>query len=96
MRAPSSPRRWRAAIALGIAVAMLVLGLTLLKSYIAGLAYIFYWLVCIVFTFLALLFAFADLQQVRQRLRDEQREMIEDALEGLPDPAKDPKRKPDE
>jgi len=92
----SSSHRWRAAIALGIAVAMLFLGLTVLKPYLGGLLYIFYWLGCIVFTFLALIFAFADLQQVRQRLRDEQREMIEDALEGLPDPAKDRQRKADD
>ena len=92
----SSSGRWRAAVVLGIAVAMLFLGLTVLKPYLGGLLYIFYWLGCIVFTFLALIFAFADLQQVRQRSRDEQRELIENALDGLPDAGKDRQRKTDD
>ena len=92
----SSSGRWRAAIVLGIAVAMLFLGLTVLKPYLGGLLYIFYWLGCIVFTFLALIFAFADLRQVRQRSRDEQRELIENALDGLPDAARDRQRKADD
>ena len=81
---------------LGIAVAMLLMGLTVLKGFLGGMAYLFYWLACIVFTFLALIFAFADLRQVRQRSRDEQRELIEHELDGLHEQAKARQRRSEE
>jgi hypothetical protein len=90
------PQRWRSASVLGIAVAMLLLGLTLLKPYLGGIVYIFYWLGCIVFTFLALIFAFADLRQVRQQSREEQRELIEHAMDGLPAAPRDRPRGSDD
>jgi UDP-N-acetylmuramyl pentapeptide phosphotransferase/UDP-N-acetylglucosamine-1-phosphate transferase len=88
-----SRHNWRAAIVLGIALVMVLLGLTLLSSFLFGLIYIFYWLVCIVFTLLALIFAYADLQRLRQRSREEQRELIERALDSLPEAAKEKRRR---
>lgn len=69
---------------LGTAVAMLVVGQTGLKPHLDGLGYIMYWLICAALTFVALMFAFVDLHTVRRGSKDQQRELIEDALEGLP------------
>jgi len=82
-------QRWRAGVVLGIALLMVLVGLSILKSSLDGVAYLVYWLVCIGLIFLALIFAFTDLQQVRHRFREEQRELIENAMDGLPDDTKD-------
>jgi hypothetical protein len=79
--------RRKAGIALGIAVAMVLCGLTFLTPYLRGLVYLVYWLVCIVVTFAALLLAFVDLQRLRQQSREQQRDLIKNALHGLPDPS---------
>ena len=80
--------RWTGGIIVIIAVVMLLVGQTVLKPYLRGLIYVGYWLVCIVFTFLALIFAFLDLRRVRDQTRDQQRELIERTLEGLPEAAR--------
>ena len=68
---------------------MVLAGLSILKSSLAGLAYLVYWTICIGFLFLALIFAFSDLQQVRHRSREEQRQLIESAMDGLPNDVND-------
>lgn len=71
---------------------MLVVGQSWLKPHLDGLAYIIYWLICAVLTFVALMFAFVDLHTVRRGSKDQQRELIEDALEGLPPVPEPPRR----
>lgn len=94
METSGRPSQRRAGIALAVAVVMVILGLTLLSPYLRGVGYLVYWLICIAFTFAALLLAFFDLQKLRQQSREEQRHLIHDALQGLPDPADAPEGKP--
>ena len=68
---------------------MVLAGLSILKSSLAGVGYLVYWLICIVLIFLAVIFAFTDLQQVRDKFREEQRQLIENAMDGLPDEGHD-------
>lgn len=70
---------------------MLVVGQSWLKPHLDGFSYIVYWLICAGLTFVALMFAFVDLHTVRRGSRDQQRELIEDTMEGLP-PMPEPPR----
>jgi hypothetical protein len=72
-----SRRRWLGAIFLGSAVLTLVLGETLVRDPVGKLIC---WSVCLVSTLLAIVVAFWDLYAVRNRLREEQRELLEDTL----------------
>ena len=59
---------------------MVVWGQTVLKSSLAGLAFVVFWLVCFTLTGLAILTALLDLWSVRRSQRQEQRELIERTL----------------
>ena len=60
---------------------MLIWGQTLLKPYLEGVAYLVFWLICMMFTGLAMLTALLDIRAVRRRTRDQQRDLLEDVLD---------------
>ena len=62
---------------------MLVAGETVLRNSLSGIGFLAYWLVCIVFTFLAMMTAVRDLSAVRRRTREEQRALLEETLEEI-------------
>ena len=62
------------------AVAMLIAGETLLKNALSDVGFLLYWLVCFLFTGLAIVFAFIDVRQVARRTREEQRELMQTTL----------------
>jgi hypothetical protein len=68
---------------LAAALLMLVAGQTVLRNSLRDVGFLLYWLVCIVFTFLAMMTAFRDLSAVRRRTREEQRALLEDTLEEI-------------
>lgn len=76
-------RRWFGLFFLFIAIGMLIWGQTVLKAHLHGLVFVFYWLVCFGFTFLALLTALLDLLIVRHRTRMEQRDLMERTFRGV-------------
>jgi membrane protein implicated in regulation of membrane protease activity len=76
-------RRWLGAIALGVALAMLLGGQTLLKEKLQGLAFIGYWLLCFGFTCLAILVALLDVRAVQQRTTREHRNLFEATLKDI-------------
>ena len=76
-------RRWVGAIFLALAVLMLITGQifdTTLRERVGQTGFLLYWMVCFLFTFLAIVVAFLDLSAVRRRTRDEQRALLEDTL----------------
>jgi hypothetical protein len=77
---PMNFRRWAAGIFLCAAMMMLVFGLTLFSSRLKGTDFLVYWLLCFVFTGLAVIFALVDLAIVRRKSREEQRELINETL----------------
>jgi type VI protein secretion system component VasK len=78
-------RRWFGLLFLILAVVMLVWGQTWLKPHLHGGGYVCYWLVCMVLTWLAVAIAWLDLRSIRRRQREQQRALINRALQGLED-----------
>ena len=65
------------------AVAMLVLGQTVLKSYLDGATFIFFWLACFLLTGLTIVTALIDARAVRQSAREQQHDLLQDTLEKI-------------
>jgi hypothetical protein len=77
------PHRKRGMIFLAVAVVMLVLGETLLRHSLSNVAFVLYWLVCLVCTALAILFAFLDVTGIQRQAREEQRELLEKTIQQI-------------
>ena len=73
---------------------MLICGETLLKSSLAGTAYLIYWLICFGLTAIAIVVAFLDLRALQQRIRDEHRTLFETTLDEIETDAQTKKPKP--
>lgn len=76
-------RRWFGGVVLTLSILMLIAGETVLKGRLGGFIFLVYWLGCFVLTGTAMLVAIIDLRAVRQRTRDEQRVLLENALEEI-------------
>jgi len=81
-------RRWFGALVLLAALGMLIGGETVLKGRLGNLAFIFYWLICLGLTGLAILIAFLDARALQRRTRQEQRELFETTLKEIETEAK--------
>ena len=73
-------RRWVGGMALVAALGMLVGGQTVLTGRLDGLAFLLYWLLCFGLTFVAIVVALWDARALRQRSRQEQRELLHNTL----------------
>jgi membrane protein implicated in regulation of membrane protease activity len=76
-------RRCLGAVFLLVALGMLLAGETVLRNRLGRVSFLVFWLVCFLFTCLALLVAFLDLTVIHRRTREEQRALFEDALKGI-------------
>jgi hypothetical protein len=74
-------RRWFGLLFLFVALGLLIWGQTILKPHLNGLGYILYWLLCLVFTMLAMLTALLDCWIVRHRTREAQQGLLKKALD---------------
>ena len=73
-----SRRRWFGLFFLLVAGGLLIWGQTILDSYLGrGIGFVLYWLVCFVFTGLAVLTALLDLWIVRRRARIEKQRLLQ-------------------
>ena len=63
-----------------ISVVMLILGETVLRSSLAKVPFILYWMVCFFFTGMAIVFAFLDVAGVQRQAREQQRELLEKTI----------------
>jgi hypothetical protein len=77
MDSADAMRRWLGLFCLTVAAGMLIWGQTLLKPVLQGVIFIFYWGMCFVFTFGAIVIALLDIRAVRRRTRREQQELLE-------------------
>jgi hypothetical protein len=82
-------RRWLGSFCLAMAFGMLVWGQTVLSPHLKGVPFLIYWLFCFLFTVGAMIAALLDLRATRQRSRDEQRELLEQALKEIETAKKD-------
>lgn len=73
-------RRWFGMFFLVVAAGMLVWGQTVLEPALRGMAFILYWLTCLVFIGLALITAWLDLRALRRATLEEHRELLERTL----------------
>ncbi len=88
-------RRWFGAGVLLAALAMLICGQTVLKVRLGALAFVAYWLACIVLTGLAILVGLLDARALRRRARQEQRDLFETTLKEIEHEAKTKSRQAD-
>ena len=88
-------RRWIGGLALAAALAMLVAGETVLKNHLRDIGFLIFWLVCFVFTGIAIVMAFLDARALQHRTRREQRDLFEATLRQIEKEARTrPPRKP--
>jgi hypothetical protein len=76
-------RRWWGGFFLLLALALLVSGETVLRDRLSTLGLLAFWLLCFLFTCLAVLIAFLDVSATRRRLQDEQRALFEQTLRDI-------------
>ena len=88
-------RRWFGALVLLAAFGMLIGGETILKGKLGGLGFMFYWLVCLVFTCLAIVTAFLDARALQRKTRQEQHDLFEATLKQIESEAKARRGRPD-
>jgi len=67
-------------VCLGVAILMVVWGHFFLPLSAAPLLQLGFWLLCFVVTLTAIAIAFTDLRVLRQRTRDEKRELFEQTM----------------
>lgn len=85
-RSPDTRRRWFGSICLAVAAGMLILGQTALKARLQQRAFIYYWLICTLFTGMTLVVALLDMRVVRRRSQQEQSELVRNVLREIRDP----------
>ena len=74
------PIRKRGLTFLIISVVMLILGETVLRSSLTKVPFIIYWMICFIFTAMAIVFAFLDVAGVQRQAREQQRELLEKTI----------------
>src|SRR4051794_12054470 len=78
-----SLRRKLGIVCLAVPGGMVILGQTVLKPSLDGWAFLVYWFICFVFTFIAIFIALVDLRAVRRETRDATQGLVEHALEEI-------------
>jgi hypothetical protein len=73
-------RRWFGALMLLCALGLLVIGETVLKGRLEGMTFLMYWMLCFVFTGLAVVTAYFDARALQTKTRREARELLENTL----------------
>ena len=82
-------RRWFGGVILATALMMLACGKTNVPSTNLGkILFIFYWLICFVLTGLAAIIALRDLQDLQRRTRQQQKELLDNALKEIENEAR--------
>lgn len=81
-------RRWLGAFVLVAALGMLVAGETLLKGRLSALAFLIYWLICLAFTGVAILVAYVDARALRDHVRQQHHDLLQNTLKDIETDAK--------
>lgn len=84
-------RRWLGVLMLAGALAMLIVGETMLMGRLHDLAFLAYWLICIALTGSAILVALLDARALRHQTRQEAHDLLQSTLNKI---ATDARQKP--
>jgi len=84
-------RRWLGVLVLAGALAMLIVGETVLQGRLHNRAFLAYWLVCFALTGSAILVAFLDARALRRQTRQEAHDLLQNTLNEI---ASDARLKP--
>ena len=76
-------RRLFGVVVLGAALVMLVAGQTILKDRLKDLGFLLYWLACFCLTGLAAMVALWDAHALRQRARQQRRDVLQAAIKDI-------------
>lgn len=87
-------RRWFGVLVLAAALLMLIAGETVLKAQLKDFGFLIYWLVCLCFTFLAIVVAFLDVRALGRRVRQERHQLLETTLNQIQADACEKRRGP--
>jgi hypothetical protein len=75
-------------IVLAAALLMLLGGETILPGRLSPIAFLIYWLVCLLFTGMAIVIAFRDVRALQHRAHEERRNLLETTLKTIEKEAK--------
>lgn len=67
-------------LCLVVASGLLIWGQTVFAPYLKGIAFILYWLICLLFALGAIVIALFDICVLRRRTREERRALVQKAL----------------
>ena len=88
---PVIKRRLLGALFLVAAIAMLIAGQTILQGRLSPGGFLLYWLVCFVFTCVAIVIAFRDMRDLQKRVQREHRVLLDDTLKTIESEARQKK-----
>ena len=86
-------RRLLGGTSLLMAILLLVAGETIFKAQLTGVVGGLYWLVCFIFTLVAIFTAFLDVRALQRRTRAEQKDLVQSTLDKIQAEAKNRRRK---
>ncbi len=76
-------RRWLGALALVAALAMLLGGETVLRGQLGPVQFLVFWLLCLALTATAMLAALVEMRALRERSRQQQRDLFQQTLRDI-------------
>jgi hypothetical protein len=75
-----------------LAITMVICGQTLLRGRLSPPGFLMYWLICLVFTCLAIVIAFRDAREMQQKVKREHRALLDETLKTIEGEARAKKR----
>jgi|SRR6516162_4708017 hypothetical protein len=81
-------RRWGGILVLIAALGMLIAGETVLQGRLQNVAFVLYWLLCLILTTAAIIIAFLDARALRRQTREEARDLLQSTLKEIETDAK--------
>ena len=76
-------RRWLGMLFLTLAAGMLIWGHTILASYLKGIGFLIYWMVCFLFTIASIAIALLDVRAVLRNIRSERMALLRRAMKDI-------------
>ena len=76
-------RRWLGMFFLALAAGMLIWGHTILASYLKGIGFLIYWMVCFLFTMASIVIALLDVRAVLRNIRSERMTLLRRAMKDI-------------
>jgi TRAP-type uncharacterized transport system fused permease subunit len=75
-----------------MSIAMVICGQTVMRERLSPSAFLVYWLICFVFTSIAIVIAFRDAREMQQKVQREHRALLDETLKTIESEARAKKR----